>query len=308
MWFALMLVIGGSVAPDSAGHRFVRVAPAESLRVTITGRGSPVVFIPGLAGSAYAFRKVLALLPPDEYRSIVIEPLGFGGSSRPEKSNYSLTAQADRVAAVLDTLGVSNALVVAHSLGASIALRLAYRRPGAVGALVSIEGGPAEEAATPGFKKALRFVSFIKWAGGIKRIRKEMRNGFVAASGDASWVTDDVVANYTAGTAADLDATLLAYIQMGKAREPERLGDHLAEVTIPVLLLKGTAPHESGLSQAEIELLQQRLAAFRIDAVAGAGHHIHEERPDAVARAIARMRDEALAQGKALDPRLTPGG
>jgi pimeloyl-ACP methyl ester carboxylesterase len=312
MWFALLLALNGSVPPDSAATLFVRVAQSESLHVTVLGRGEPVVFIPGLVGSAYAFRKVIVLLPPDEYRAIVIEPLGFGNSSRPEKSDYSLTAQADRVGAVLDTLGVSNALVVAHSLGASIALRLAYRRPEAVGALLSIEGGPSEEATTQGFRKALRFVSIIKWAGGVKRIRKEMRKGFIAASGDPSWVSDEVVAAYTEGVAADLDATLLAYIRMSKAREPERLEDHLAEITVPVLVLRGTAPHEGGVSLEEIDLFRQTLPAFQADTVSGVGHHIHEERPDAVVRAIDHVRARALAegagQGEALEPRLTSGG
>ncbi len=308
MWLALMLALSASASPDSALSRYVTVARAESLHVMVVGHGRPVVFIPGLAGSAYAFRKVIALLPSDEYQAIVIEPLGFGHSSRPEKADYSLTAQADRVAAVLDTLGISDALVVAHSLGASIALRLAYRRPSAVGALLSIEGGPAEEAATPGFKKALRFVSFIKWAGGVKRVRKEMRKGFIETSGDPSWVTDEVVAGYTAGTAADLDGTLLAYIQMGKAREPERLRDHLADIPAPVFLLRGTAPHEGGVSAGEIALFHRTLHAFQVDTVGGAGHHIHEERPGAVVEAIEHMRDWSLAHGKALEPRLTPGG
>jgi pimeloyl-ACP methyl ester carboxylesterase len=251
---------------------------------------------------------VIARLPRDEYCAIVVEPLGFGSSSRPKKSDYSLTAQADRVAAVLDTLGVSNAFVVAHSLGASIALRLAYRRPGSVGALLSLEGGPTEKATTKGFRKALRFVSIIKWTGGIKRIRKEMRKGLIAASGDPSWVSDEVVVAYTVGVAANLDATLLAYIRMSKAREPERLRDHLGEIASPVLLLRGTAPHEGGVSSDEIDLFRRTLRAFQVDTVSSAGHHLHEERPDAVAKAIERMRAWSLAEGEALEPRLTPGG
>src|SRR2546422_1504920 len=35
------------------------------------------------------------------YRAIVIEPLGVGNSGRPEHADYSLTAQADRIAGVL---------------------------------------------------------------------------------------------------------------------------------------------------------------------------------------------------------------
>mgnify|MGYP003557970601 CR=1 FL=1 len=42
----------------------------------------------------------------------LIEPLGFGFSSHPSKSDYSFTAQADRIGAVLDSLGVTHAIVL----------------------------------------------------------------------------------------------------------------------------------------------------------------------------------------------------
>src|SRR5258708_14036967 len=120
----------------------VPVGRAESLSVETAGRGDPVVLIPGLFGSAYGFRKVVPLLVDAGYRTIVIEPLGVGASGRPEKANYSLTAQADRLAAVLDSLHVRNALVLAHSIGGSAAFRLAYRRPGPRRGLFSVAGAP----------------------------------------------------------------------------------------------------------------------------------------------------------------------
>src|SRR3989475_10138279 len=88
----------------------VPVAPRESLPVEAAGGGAPVVLIPGLFGWAFGFRKLVPLLVGAGYRTIVIEPLGVGASARPEKANYSLTAQADRIAAVLDSLHVRNAL------------------------------------------------------------------------------------------------------------------------------------------------------------------------------------------------------
>src|SRR2546430_6577011 len=102
----------------------VPVAPAESLSVEAAGRGARVVLIPGVFGWAFGFRKLVPLLVGAGYRTIVIEPLGVGASARPEKANYSLTAQADRIAAVLDSLHVRNALVLAHSIGGSEAVRL----------------------------------------------------------------------------------------------------------------------------------------------------------------------------------------
>jgi len=97
------------------------LSPAESVEVTVAGSGEPVVLIPGLFGSAFGYRAVIPLLNDAGYRAIVVEPLGIGSSARPEHADYSLTAQADRIAAALDRLSVRHAVVVAHSLGASMA-------------------------------------------------------------------------------------------------------------------------------------------------------------------------------------------
>src|SRR5207247_6874619 len=153
------------------------------------------------------------------HETIVIEPLGIGSSSRPERSDYSLTAQADRVAAAMDSLGLSQTVVVAHSAGGSVALRLAYRRPELVRALVSIEGGPTETLTTPEFRRAMRLAPWIKVFGGIKLIRWKIRGMLISSSGDASWVTDDVVRGYTADAAKNLDGTLKAYLAMARSEE-----------------------------------------------------------------------------------------
>jgi len=290
MWLIALLLVA-----DSTAILRVSVAPLESLHVVVVGpaEGLPVVLVPGLFGSAYGFRHLLPLLTEAGYRAIVIEPLGIGGSARPARADYSLTAQAGRLAAVLDTLGVGPVLLVAHSLGASMALRVAVRRPDLVRGVVSLEGGPAEAAATAGFRRAMRLAPWVKVFGGVRRIRRAVHRSLVAASGDTTWVTDEVVAAYTAGAAADLDATLLAYLRMAEAREPERLAPRLGDVHVPVRLVLGAAPHAGGPAAAERELLRARLPWFAEDTVAGVGHYLHEERPAAVLEAVQRMASSA---------------
>jgi pimeloyl-ACP methyl ester carboxylesterase len=250
------------------------------------GHGQPVVLIPGLFGSRFGFRNVVPGLTAAGYRVIVVEPLGYGSPVHPEDGDYSLLAQADRIAAVLDTLAVHDAIVVAHALGASMAYRLAYRRPDLVGGIVSLDGGPAEAAATQSFRRAMRFVPWVKWFGGIARVRSEIRSSLVAASGDGSWVTDSVVAGYTAGAAADLDGTLKAFLRMAETRERERLAPHLREIHCPVRLLIGTVPHEGGVPTGEVDELRAGLSSLSIESVPGSGLYIHEERPQAVVDAV----------------------
>lgn len=270
----------------------ISVAAAESLAVTISGSdsGQPLVLIPGLFGSHFGFRKVVPPLNAAGYRTIVIEPLGVGASSRPQGADYSLAAQADRIARVLDALDVDSALVVAHALGAAMALRLAYQRPDLVRGLVALDGGPNEAAVTPTFRRTLRLFPWIKLMGGMSLVRKKTRENLVAASGDTTWVTDEVIAEYTAGAARDLDGTLRAYVAMAGAREPARLAPHLADVPCPVRLVVGGAPHDGSMKDADVALLQRSLPAFAIDSISGAGHYLHEERPDVVIDAVVRLQ------------------
>jgi pimeloyl-ACP methyl ester carboxylesterase len=281
VWWLLAVLLA-----DSTRNFQVAVTPTESLHVEVSGAGEPVVFVPGLFGSAFAFRSVVPRLREHGFQTIVIEPLGIGESSRPPRADYSLTAQADRLAAVLDTLRVRDALIVAHSVGGSEAFRLAYRHPDLVKALVTLEGGPAESAVTPAFRRAMRFVPWVKLFGGVKLIRWKIRQTLIASSGDASWVSDAVVEGYTTAAARDLDGTLKAFLAIATARERDRLRPHLSEIHCPVFLIVGGAPHEGDVGRDEIALLQRTLPRFRLDSIPGAGHFLQEERPDVVVAAV----------------------
>lgn len=271
---------------DTAAVVWIAVAPAETLAVTIVGEGEPVVLIPGLFGSSYGYRHVMAMLDSAGFRSLALEPLGIGSSGRPENADYSLTAQADRVAAVLDSLAIRQAVIVGHSLGASIALRLAYRHPEYVRGIVSLEGGPGETATTKGLRNWIRFAPVARMLdirGVMQRLLyRDMRK----LSFDDSWVNDSVVWGYTAGLVRDSRATIRAYQGMARSEEPELLRDHLARITCPVVLLVGEKKHDSGPPSEEVELLLERLSSFVVDTIPESGFFIHEEQPAAVVRVV----------------------
>src|SRR2546428_3262418 len=150
MWLLALLLLA-----DTSRAFSIALAPAESVRVTVGGAADPVVLIPGWFGSAFGYRSVLPRLVDAGYRTIVIEPLGIGTSALPEHADYSLTGQADRVAAALDRLGASDAIVVAHSVGAAIAYRLAYRRAGHGPGLVCLHRRPPQRDQCRGFRRAI---------------------------------------------------------------------------------------------------------------------------------------------------------
>jgi len=265
------------------------VAPAETLAVTTNGEGRAVVAIPGLLGSAFGFRKVMTALAAEGHRVLVIEPLGTGASSRPEGADYSLTAQSRRVEAVLDSLRVRDAVILCHSTGASIGLRLAARRSDLAAGIVSISGGPAERGGTPGLRLALRFAPLATTLGGKDWIRGQIRDGLVESSADTSWITEDVIEGYTSPFAGDLDGALRALRDIASANEPERLAPQLGSIRAPVHLLVGGAPTAGVVPAAEVAALAERLPRFAVDTVPGVGQYLHEERPEVVVEAVRAM-------------------
>lgn len=278
--FALSLLIPQSVPAP--------LVAAESLAVEVSGSGEPVVMIPGLFGSAHAYRQLVRMLTENGYQAITIEPLGIGASARLKDADYSLTAQADRIAKVLDTLEVRKAVLVAHSVGGSITLRLAYRRPDLVRAVISLEGGPAEAATTSAFRRWLAFAPLGKLFNAEAIMQKMVYRDLVRSSADTAWITEELVRNYLAGDMVDFDATLDAYRGMARSEEPEMLRDRLGEIEAPVWLLIGCAKHKGGPSPEESALLDSLVPVLVIDSIPRAGHFIHEERPEAVLSAVVR--------------------
>jgi pimeloyl-ACP methyl ester carboxylesterase len=283
-----------TVPVDSAVVRDIEVARGETLRTTSVGAGQPLILIPGIFGGAFGYRKITGPLVARGYRTIVIEPLGYGSSSHPKNADYSFTAQTARVAHTLDRLGVKRALFVAQSSGAAIAFRLAILRPDLVRGLLSIDGGPAESAATPGMKKAFKLGGgLVKFAMNESKLRHDVRREIVRNSGDTTWVTDAVIRAYTAGQTADMNGSIDAFQRMSKSKEGDSLLGRLHQCAVPVRLLVGTFAHPAEVTHDQRELLSEKLPDFKADSVRGSGQYIQEEQPAAVLAAVARLDQAA---------------
>jgi pimeloyl-ACP methyl ester carboxylesterase len=286
----LALALLTAPADSTTVIRDLEVAGGESLRITTIGAGRPLVLIPGIFGGAFGYRKITGPLVARGYRCIIVEPLGYGSSSHPKDADYSFTAQTARVARALDMMGVKHALVVAQSSGAAIAFRLVVQRPDLVRGLLSIDGGPAETAATPGLKKAFKLGGFAaKLAMDEGKLRHDVRREIVRNSGDTAWVTDAVIRQYTAGQTADMGGSIDAFHQMSKSKEGGSLADRLHQCKVPVLLLVGSVPHPSEVTGDQRELLKTRIPKYRTESVRGSGQYIQEEQPAAVLAALARL-------------------
>lgn len=299
---SLLLALQTQPTINSRSMR-IAVAPAESLQVTVTGAGKPIVIVPGIWSNTFAFRKVIPRLTAQSFSVIVIEPLGVASSNRPRNADYSMTAQARRIGAALDSLDVGKAVFVGQALSTSILMRLIVSSPGRVAGLVSLEGGAAEESATPGLKAGLAFAAVVlKVFPSTSLIRRRLRSDFHNVSGDKSWITDDIVNAYMAAWTKDLHGTVRAYRAIASSSEPGRIASRLTDVKVPVRLLIGDAPHYGGVAPRELDPMQKLLSDLKVSRIPGAGHLLHEERPDVVVDAILDLarRRVSLAAAESL--------
>jgi pimeloyl-ACP methyl ester carboxylesterase len=105
-----------------------------------TGEEPARVFVHGLGAASTVYSAHIAARPElAGRRTLFVDLPGHGISDRPADFGYTLEDHADALAAALDEAEVAGAELVAHSMGGSVAIVLAYRRPGLVSRLVLIE-------------------------------------------------------------------------------------------------------------------------------------------------------------------------
>jgi pimeloyl-ACP methyl ester carboxylesterase len=285
------LVVLAGAAASAAGaptlaSQTIELAPGERLGLEDHGAGEPVLVLPSITAPAYGFRHVIQGLVESGRRVLVIDPLGLGRSTQPERADYSAGAQAGRVARILDAQVGRPVLVLAASGGSATALRLASARPDLVRAVLLLEAGVPEEPMSPGLRRAIRWAPLLKLFGGRKRIRGRLHKTLTERSHDAAWVDEKLVDAYLGYAGANFDALIRTYRCFSDAREKEPLQGQLARVRCPVRLLSGATPHKGSVPEEELSRMRAGLGQLELETVPRCGHFVAEEAPGAVVRAI----------------------
>lgn len=107
-------------------------------RVIEAGSGPPLILLHGTGGHAEAYQRNIAELSRD-FHVYAVDMIGHGFTGRPDVA-YSHDDFADHVVALMDTLGIDEALLSGESLGASVAAWVAITRPERVSRLVMNTG------------------------------------------------------------------------------------------------------------------------------------------------------------------------
>jgi pimeloyl-ACP methyl ester carboxylesterase len=92
------------------------------------GTGMPLILLHGLGNNHKSWSYVLEHLDYTKWRVIVPDLLGFGDAPKPD-IEYTPKDHADAVVAMLDALGIDEAVIAGHSMGCIVAITIAHRHP-----------------------------------------------------------------------------------------------------------------------------------------------------------------------------------
>jgi pimeloyl-ACP methyl ester carboxylesterase len=129
-------------APDSSSvliegpwiHRTVR-ANGIALHVAEAGSGPLVLLLHGFPQFWWAWHRQLVDLADAGYRAVAVDLRGYGASDKPPRGYDAPTAAAD-IAALVTSLGESDAMLVGSDLGGLLAWTVAANHPRVVRSLM----------------------------------------------------------------------------------------------------------------------------------------------------------------------------
>ena len=253
------------------------------LRWFVGGDGLPLLLLHGLGGAASNWVELAPDLARD-HRVVVPDFPGHGGSA-PLAALPNLEPFADRVGLVLEREGAAPAVVVGHSLGCLVGLRLAIRSPELVRGLVLISAAGIGSTSRRA-RYALAVSSLVQPGRLISRFRETVaRSDLLRALVWGHWAAPDGSVISPTASIGLLEGPSLhtdtASAAAALVEEDPRV--RLEHVRCPSLLLWGARDPQVPVSDA-FEYARRLRAPVRV--VAAAGHLVIAERPDACLDAI----------------------
>ncbi len=249
-----------------------------------------VLLIHGLGDEGDSFRHLFPLLSED-FRLLAVDLPGFGRSTARGGTSVGLCVEA--VAALLESEGIVEAIVVGSSLGASIAQLLALRCPTRVGALCLEDGGSPAPGKPPSslLAMALPFIGRRRYEGFKGRNEAAVASLFPyyadwegLPEADRAFLSKRVAERVASATQERAYISLLRSAMFTTMTKTRAFSEQLASWRKPMAVVWGAedivVPESAGRA------LAGQVSGSSFSLVEGAGHLPHQERPEAVAAII----------------------
>ncbi|MGE5761526.1 MAG: alpha/beta hydrolase [Gemmatimonadota bacterium] len=283
--------------PIPEARRFPAGTPLVASYVTIdstriryvdAGRGPVVVLIHGLAASMYSWHHTIQPVAQAGFRVIAFDNRGFGFSGKPSHG-YSNKAYGDLLFGLLDSLRVTEAVLVGHSMGGAIAAEAALDHPARVRGLVLVDAAGLRVR----WPFMLRVAHWPIVSALFDRLRGRSATAGIlkALYGMPSRVTEEDIDQYYAPIAEPGFGRSLRGV-LGEFRF-NALQGRLGQLATPTLVMWGTADRLIPTSVGQ-DMADQIPGALMVR-FPGAGHAVPEEAPEAFNQGLLSFLEHGLS-------------
>ncbi|MGA9111194.1 MAG: alpha/beta hydrolase [Smithella sp.] len=251
------------------------------------GKGEPLILLHGFGANKDNFTRVARFLTP-HYRVIIPDNLGFGESGHPHDADYSSSAQAARIRALAQALGITKVHLGGSSMGGQISMMYAFYYPDEVKSLWLIDPGGIWSAPKS------EFYELITKTGEnplMARNEDEFAKIFAFVMADPPFIprpmlnvmAQERIRNY------DLEKRIMKEMSSDSAEK------YVTGLTTPTLIVWGDK--DRVINPATAEILHKMIPASEVIMMKGLGHLPMLEEPRQSAEDYLKFR-EALDKAK----------
>ena len=239
----------------------------------------PLVFLHGITGHARTWDDEARLLAA-RYRVLALDQRGHGDSDPAPDADYGDDALLGDLVAFADALALPRLTLVALSLGGRVAINFAGRHPDRVERLVVVDIGPEIAAAGRARVGALMAAAPERFETREEVVRYLRANAPLYSEAMLRHRAEHAVRPRPGGGFTwKYDRALRDAIRQGRLRVPADLWPQWRAIRCPVLLVRGD--QSDVLSDEIAKRMIDEQPAARLAVVAGAGHTVPGDQPDA---------------------------
>ncbi|HUJ60248.1 MAG TPA: alpha/beta hydrolase [Kofleriaceae bacterium] len=255
-------------ADDGPVFSYTKFTP-RSFTAKVTGKGRPVIFIPGLGCPGDVWDDTVAKL--DGIQAHVLTLAGFAGE-KPIKPPLAATVRHELVRYIRANHLVAP-IVVGHSMGGFIAYWIAETAPGLIGGVIVVDAGPALADTDVETARSLRNM----WAqAGDDELPEQVRTAYSSMVSDPKEIAPyiDEIARSDRQTMGDAIYELVT----------TDLRDQLAKIKAPLLLVLADGGYQQ-MYRTQVEPVKDH----EVVVLAKTRHFVMFDDPDGFVQAIEKF-------------------
>lgn len=213
-----------------------------------------VLFLHGWRSDGSVWNDIAKKLHTEKYSVYALDLPGFGGSPIP-KTSFTVSEYVDTVIGFMEKMNMRNVVLIGHSFGGRIAIKLASSHPKQVKKLVLVDSACFTNPSKQRMKYAAKLVKPLFSFSFMQGLRSKI---------------------YSVLGASDYLATPFLRKTLVNVIE-EDLSESLPHINSPTLLIWGEDDRETPLSGGK--KIADQIRGSRLEILSGAGHYSFLDKP-----------------------------